>query len=112
MLNQSRNSEQSHTMEYHGEYQKEIHSGLHGRLQGTTRESLEAMLTNRGMSNKEATALTDKLYNTSLDRGKAHNLHRRNRWDMQKQYAYQGQVYTLADFADHNIMENLQELTA
>ena len=87
--------------------QKEIHSGLHGRLQGTTRESLEAMLTNRGMSNKEATALTDKLYNTSLDRGKAHNLHRRNRWDMQKQYAYQGQVYTLADFADHNIMENL-----
>ena len=88
--------------------QKEIHSGLHGRLQGTTRESLEAMLTNRGMSNKEATALTDKLYNTSLDRGKAHNLHRRNRWDMQKQYAYQGQVYTLADFADHNIMENLQ----
>ena len=88
--------------------QKEIHSGLHGRLQGTTRESLEAMLTNRGMSNNEATALTDKLYNTSLDRGKAHNLHRRNRWDMQKQYAYQGQVYTLADFADHNIMENLQ----
>ena len=87
--------------------QKEIHSGLHGRLQGTTRESLEAMLTNRGMSNKEATALTDKLYNTSLDRGKAHNLHRRNRWDMQRQYAYQGQVYTLADFADHNIMENL-----
>lgn len=87
--------------------QKEIHSGLHGRLQGTTRESLEAMLTNRGMSTKEATALTDKLYNTSLDRGKAHNLHRRNRWDMQKQYAYQGQVYTLADFADHNIMENL-----
>ena len=87
--------------------QKEIHSGLHGRLQGTTRESLEAMLTNRGMSNKEATALTDKLYNTSLDRGKAHNLNRRNRWDMQKQYAYQGQVYTLADFADHNIMENL-----
>ena len=87
--------------------QKEIHSGLHGRLQGTTRESLEAMLTNRGMSNNEATALTDKLYNTSLDRGKAHNLHRRNRWDMQKQYAYQGQVYTLADFADHNIMENL-----
>ena len=87
--------------------QKEIHSGLHGRLQGTTRESLEAMLTNRGMSNKEATALTDKLYNTSLDRGKAHNLHRRNRWDMQQQYAYQGQVYTLADFADHNIMENL-----
>ena len=87
--------------------QKEIHSGLHGRLQGTTRESLEVMLTNRGMSNKEATALTDKLYNTSLDRGKAHNLHRRNRWDMQKQYAYQGQVYTLADFADHNIMENL-----
>ena len=87
--------------------QKEIHSGLHGRLQGTTRESLEAMLTNRGMSNKEATTLTDKLYNTSLDRGKAHNLHRRNRWDMQKQYAYQGQVYTLADFADHNIMENL-----
>ena len=87
--------------------QKEIHSGLHGRLQGTTRESLEAMLTNRGMSTKEATALTDKLYNTSLDRGKAHNLHRRNRWDMQRQYAYQGQVYTLADFADHNIMENL-----
>lgn len=87
--------------------QKEIHSGLHGRLQGTTRESLETMLTNRGMSTKEATALTDKLYNTSLDRGKAHNLHRRNRWDMQKQYAYQGQVYTLADFADHNIMENL-----
>lgn len=87
--------------------QKEIHSGLHGRLQGTTRESLEVMLTNRGMSTKEATALTDKLYNTSLDRGKAHNLHRRNRWDMQKQYAYQGQVYTLADFADHNIMENL-----
>ena len=87
--------------------QKEIHSGLHGRLQGTTRESLEAMLTNRGMSTKEATALTDKLYNTSLDRGKAHNLHRRNRWDMQKQYAYQGQVYTLADFADHSIMENL-----
>ena len=87
--------------------QKEIHSGLHGRLQGTTRESLEAMLTNRGMSNKEATALTDKLYNKSLDRGKAHNLNRRNRWDMQKQYAYQGQVYTLADFADHNIMENL-----
>ena len=88
--------------------QEQAKLGMYDQAMSSTRDTVEAMLRNFGVGADEIQSITDRMFQQVDEAGKPRFLKRRNDWDFNKVYVANGQKYTLGDFANDNLMENLR----
>ena len=74
---------------------------------GATRDFIADVLLNQGVEANRVEAIVDSIMHKQTQKGHK-NLRTRNSWDFNRQLVHNGQVYSLKDFVDTDIMTQLQ----
>lgn len=74
---------------------------------GATRDFIADILLNQGVEANRIDAIVDSIMHKQAQKGHK-NLRTRNSWDFSRQLVHNGQVYSLKDFVDTDIMTQLQ----
>jgi hypothetical protein len=74
---------------------------------GATRDFIADVLLNQGVEANRIDAIVDSIMHKQIQKGHK-NLRTRNSWDFNRQLVHNGQVYSLKDFVDTDIMTQLQ----
>lgn len=74
---------------------------------GATRDFIADVLLNQGVEANKVDAIVDSIMHKQTQKGHK-NLRTRNSWDFNRQLVHNGQVYSLKDFVDTDIMTQLQ----
>lgn len=74
---------------------------------GATRDFIADVLLNQGVEANRIEAIVDSIMHKQTRKGHK-NLRTRNSWDFNRQLVHNGQVYSLKDFVDTDIMTQLQ----
>ena len=74
---------------------------------GATRDFIADVLLNQGVEANRIDAIVDSIMHKQTQKGHK-NLRTRNSWDFNRQLVHNGQVYSLKDFVDTDVMTQLQ----
>lgn len=74
---------------------------------GATRDFIADVLLNQGVEANRIDSIVDSIMHKQTQKGHK-NLRTRNSWDFNRQLVHNGQVYSLKDFVDTDIMTQLQ----
>ena len=74
---------------------------------GATRDFIADVLLNQGVEANKVDAIVDSIMHKQTQKGHK-NLRTRNSWDFNRQLVHNGQVYSLKDFVDTDVMTQLQ----
>lgn len=74
---------------------------------GATRNFIADVLLNQGVEANRIDAIVDSIMHKQTQKGHK-NLRTRNSWDFNRQLVHNGQVYSLKDFVDTDVMTQLQ----
>jgi hypothetical protein len=74
---------------------------------GATRDFIADILLNQGVEANRIDAIVDSIMHKQTQKGHK-NLRTRNSWDFNRQLVHNGQVYSLKDFVDTDVMTQLQ----
>ena len=74
---------------------------------GATRDFIADILLNQGVEANRIDSIVDSIMHKQTQKGHK-NLRTRNSWDFNRQLVHNGQVYSLKDFVDTDIMTQLQ----
>ena len=74
---------------------------------GATRDFIAEVLLNQGVAANRVEHIVDSIMHKQTQKGHK-NLRTRNSWDFNRQLVHNGQVYSLKDFVDTDIMTQLQ----
>ena len=74
---------------------------------GATRDFIADVLLNHGVEANRIDAIVDSIMHKQTQKGHK-NLRTRNSWDFNRQLVHNGQVYSLKDFVDTDVMTQLQ----
>lgn len=74
---------------------------------GATRDFIAGVLLNQGVEANRIDSIVDSIMHKQTQKGHK-NLRTRNSWDFNRQLVHNGQVYSLKDFVDTDVMTQLQ----
>lgn len=74
---------------------------------GATRDFIAEVLLNQGVAANRVESIVDSIMHKQTQKGHK-NLRTRNSWDFNRQLVHNGQVYSLKDFVDTDVMTQLQ----
>lgn len=74
---------------------------------GATRDFIADVLLNQGVAANRIESIVDSIMHKQTQKGHK-NLRTRNSWDFNRQLVHNGQVYSLKDFVDTDVMTQLQ----
>lgn len=74
---------------------------------GATRDFIAEVLLNQGVEANRVDSIVDSIMHKQAQKGHK-NLRTRNSWDFNRQLVHNGQVYSLKDFVDTDVMTQLQ----
>lgn len=82
--------------------------GMYQKPLAATRDTVQQMLRNFGVQEAEADMLIERMFQQVDEAGKPKYLKRRNDWDFERISIINGEKFTLGDFANDDLMQNLR----